>query len=179
MVAKQIFYVSAAALLAIGVPERASAAPLQETLFQQSFGIWQVKCGKDAMTDQPTCTTSGSARGRGPFSETALSIIIASIRKGALFFGFQEPTFGWHVTRIAVKFDDNAPEQIACDEVKKDFCFFDGPQRTMLSTNLDKSSNLRIRLTILNGKSYDFTYDLAGYRDAEREFVRLQSQYLP
>jgi hypothetical protein len=53
-------------------------------------------------------------------------------------------------------------ERFACEKIDVNSCLFIGPLRTMLLSGLEGVRKLRIRLTILNGQSCDFTYDPAA-----------------
>jgi len=137
----------------------------------QMFGTWKTGCGRDAMTDKGFCFLTSAVPGQGPFSHTTLQLTAISTKPNAAYVEFIEPSFGWKVTGISVRFDDGPVQNIACSESNSNSCGFIGKDRELLTSGLEQAHGLRVRLTILNGRTYDFVYDLTGYHAAEAAFI--------
>jgi hypothetical protein len=164
-----------AALLVLAWATPASA----DEFLRQDFGYYRVLCTEDAMTSARSCQFSTIAAGPGPFGSTRLTVKVISSHKNQSSLAFNERSMGWRVTTIAVRFDRAQPQAVVCDQVSGDDCYFTGPLRAMLLSGMEYSRTMRVRLTILNGNAYDFTFDLTDYGNAERAFLAAQRRYLP
>jgi hypothetical protein len=165
-----------AALLVLAGLAPAAAA---NELVRQDFGYYRVICTEDAMTSARSCQLTTIAAGPGPFGDTRLTVAVLSSHKNQSSLAFNERSMGWRVTTIAVRFDGAQSQPVVCAQISGDNCYFTGPLRTTLLSGLESSRTMRVRLTILNGNAYDFTFDLTDYRNAERAFLAAQSRYLP
>jgi hypothetical protein len=165
---KALFWIGAGAAGIWGSDSYAQGASPYQTLYEETFGAWNVKCAKDAMNGSPFCMMVAHSPGPGPLGSTDMQYVSLADLSGPnhtkrFYVGFRNVQFVWRVTPLLLQIDSGEPLRFTCLVVRDDTCFFDPDDTYNLSKAFGTArAQVRLRVEDVYHKTYDFIYDMSS-----------------